>query len=188
MGTTTTSSDGAAARLHHLQQYLHERPVTGPAGHSYISSEPRATAVHPGAPLNLAHLDYIDDAVREIADHTYAANPDAGPVPTPAAAVYDWCHEHTQHAPEVQRERLAVIEYRQYLEHAIRAGDHDVVCRHRCPACRSWGLMWQQQMQRAVCTSGRCVDRAGLSRKFSLARLAYEHVTTRKNLRQASAT
>lgn len=182
MGTTDTSdTDGAAARLHHLQQYYREHPVTGPV-------EGRSATVNPGAPLSLATLSHVADSVREVADHTYAVNPKAGPVPASAAAVYDWCRQHTEHADDVDRMRGEVIEYRQYLEHAIRAGDHGVIPRHRCPKCRTFGLMWQQHMQRALCTNTRCVDRDGFSRTFSLAKLAYEHVAARKNLRQASAT
>ncbi|MET8585691.1 hypothetical protein ABZX39_33210 [Streptomyces collinus] len=188
MGTTSTDSDGAAARLRYIQNFVHDHPVTGPAGHSYIPSESRPTAVHSPTPYRLTVLDHISASVDEIAEHTYAANPDAGPVPSQPAAVYDWCHQNTEHAPEADRERLEAIEYRQYLEHAIRAGDDSVVCRHRCPTCRTWGLMWQQHLQRAVCTNSRCHDRAGAASKFTLARLAFEHVATRKNLRQARAT
>ncbi|MFB8182550.1 hypothetical protein ACFC8N_42505 [Streptomyces sp. NPDC055966] len=182
MGNTDdTDGDGAAARLHHLQQYYREHPVTGPA-------EGHRTTVHSGAPLSLATLDHVTASVREVAEHTYAVNPGAGPIPESVAAVYDWCHAHTEHAPETVRARGEVIEFRQFLEHAIRAGDHAVVRKQRCPKCRTWGLMWQQQMQRAVCTNTDCVDRDGFSRTFDLARLAYEHVAARKNLRQASAT
>jgi hypothetical protein len=176
------SADGTAAEtLQHLQRYFREHPVTGPVeGHS--------TVVNPGAPLNLGTLDHIRDSVREVVTHTRAANPEAGPVPTEEAAVYDWAREHTEHAPEADRQRLAVIEYRQSLEHAVRAGDHKVIRRHPCPKCRTWGLMWQPSMQRALCTNTECVDRDGFSRTVSLASLAHEHVVAGKNLRRASTT
>ena len=186
MGSDNTSDDTpedtAAARLAHLQRYHREHPVTGPAEGS------RRTVVHPSAPLSLATLDHVTASVREIADHTYAINPEAGPVPAAAAAVYDWCHEHTEHADEVERDRVLAVEYRHYLEHAIRAGDHTVVCKHRCPACRTWGLMWDASRQKAVCTHRRCTTRNNLSSTWSLARLAFAHVAEQKNLRQASAT
>jgi hypothetical protein len=181
MGNTDNDTDGAAARLHHLQQYYREHPVTGPL-------EGHAPVVNPGAPLSLATLDHISASVREVAEHTRALNPHAGPVPAEAAAVYDWCREHTEHADDIDRQGLEVIEYRQYLEHAVRAGDHKVVRRHRCPKCGTWGLMWQPDMQRALCTNTGCVDRDGFSTTVPLARLAYEHVVGRKNLRRVSTT
>jgi hypothetical protein len=173
-------TDGAANRLAQLQRYYREHPVTGPV-------EGHAPTVQPGTPLNLVTHDHIQASVREIADHTYALNPDAGPLPPRVEAVYDWCREQTKHADETEQQRLAVIEYRQYLEHAIRAGDYKVIPPHRCPECRTWGLRWVPDVQRAVCTHSECVDRNGLSTRLSLASLAHEHIA-RKNLRQASAT
>ena len=182
MGTEDTGDgDGAAARLQHLQTYYREHPVTGPL-------EGHTTLVHPGAPLSLGTLDHITASVREVAEHTRALNPHAGPVPEAAAAVYDWAREHTEHADPIDRERGEVIEYRQMLEHAVRAGDIKVIRRHRCPKCRCWGLMWLGEAQRAVCTNTECVDRDGFSNQFSLSRLATEHVASRKNLRTVSAT
>jgi hypothetical protein len=48
--------------------------------------------------------------------------------------------------------------------------------------------MWVRESQTAVCTNTECVDRDGCSNAFTLARLAHDHVTRRKNLRQACAT
>jgi hypothetical protein len=181
MGNTDGDSDGAAARLQHLQRYFREHPVTGPV-------EGRTTVVHPGAPLSLATLDHVTASVREIADHTYRVNPADGPVPAAAAAVYDWAHKHTEHADDIDRERLATVEYRQYLDHAIRAGDVKVIRRHPCPKCRTWGLMWLHEAQRAICTNTGCLDRDGCSNQFTLSRIATDHVGGRKNLRPVSAT
>jgi hypothetical protein len=183
MGTTDNGTDGAAARLQHLQQYFREHPVTGPV-------EGRSTLVHPGAPLNLGTLDHVRDSVREVAEHTYAINPKAGPVPAHAAAVYDWAREHTEHADDIDRQRLAVIEYRQYLEHAIRAGDWRKVIRpQRCPKCNTFSLMWSEEMgDRVLCTNDKCLDRDGFSTMPTLSRLAHAHVNKQKNLRRVSAT
>ena len=181
MGTDTGDTDGAASRLAHLQKHFREYPVTGPL-------EGHTTVVNPGAPLSLGTLDHIQASVHEIARHTYALNPQAGPIPAAAAAVYDWCHQHTEHADDIDRERGQVIEYRQYLEHTVRAGETKVIRRHPCPKCSTWGLMWIEADQRAVCTNTDCVDKDGFSHRFSLSRLATEHVANRKNLRYVSAT
>jgi hypothetical protein len=175
------NTDTAAARLRHLTQYFREHPVTGPAaGH--------ATTVAPAAPLSLATLDHIRACVTEVIDHTLAANPDAAPVPAHVEAVYDWCREQTRHADETVRLRRDIIEYRQYLEHAIRAGDVKVVRPLRCPECHTWGLMWVPERQLAVCTNTDCVDHDGISNAFPLGRLATHHMANRKNPRDACAT
>lgn len=173
--------DTAAQRLAGLLAYFREHPTTGPVeGHT-----PTATA---SAPLSLATLDHITASVAEVVAHTRQVNPAAGPVPAQAAAVYDWCRKNTETCDELQAQRRERIIYRQSLEHAIRAGDVKVVRPHRCPKCRTFGLMWVPEWQRALCTNTECVDKDGLSHSFTLARLAYEHVSSRKNLRQASAT
>ncbi|MFF7795614.1 hypothetical protein [Streptomyces sp. NPDC007991] len=173
--------DGAAARLHQLAEYFREHPVEGPVeGHSASRSAP--------APLSLATLDHIQASVNEVIAHTRGANPEAGPAPSRADAVYDWCREHTEHADETVQQRRDTIEYRQYLEHALRAGDKLVIRKQRCPECRTWGLMWQRDMQAALCTNTDCVDNDGFSHTFTLARLAHEHVTARTKIRQARTT
>ncbi|KPC67991.1 hypothetical protein ADL27_57560 [Streptomyces sp. NRRL F-6602] len=180
MNQPADSTDSAAARLRHLNQYFLEHPVTGPVeGHA-----PTTTA---STPMSLGTLSHIDASVREIIKHTRKANPDAGQAPTRAAAIYDWAREHTAHAPEDVQQRRDVIEYRQYLEHAVRAGDWRKVIRpHRCPECGTFGLM--RRGGRILCTNSKCTDTDGLSTTVTLARLAHEHVTGRKNLRRTRTT
>lgn len=174
-------TDNAASRLKHLTTYFREHPVTGPV-------EGRTPTTSPSAPLSLDTLDHITASVAEVIDYTREANPQATP-PESVNDIYRWCVENTYNAPEDVQQRREVIEYRQYLEHAIRAGDWRKVIRpQRCPECRTWGLMWQADMQRALCTNTECVDRDGISTTVTLARLAHEHVTARKNLRQARTT
>jgi hypothetical protein len=170
----TTDTDNAAQRLHQLHTYFREHPVTGP-------TEGRAGHVTAPAPMNLGVLDHMTASVREVVDHTRSVNPAAGPLPQRVRDVYAWCHENLEHADEDDRQRLQVIEYRQYLEHAIRAGDTDVIPPHRCPECRTWGLMWLAPRQRALCTNRECVDQDGLTHTFDLARLAYEHVAAQQS-------
>jgi hypothetical protein len=176
-----TARDTAAKRLRHLHEYYLKHPVTGPTPR-------RPPTIEASAPLNLATLSHIQTSVREVTELTRAANPDAGPAPSRPEAVYDWCRQQTEHADETTQQRLEAIEYRHYLEHAIRAGDKKVIRKHRCPECRTWGLMWDATSQRALCTNTECVDSDGCSTTVTLARLAYEHVTARKNLRQARTT
>jgi hypothetical protein len=185
---STTDEDTAAQLLTQLHQYFRTHPTTGPAGHSYISSEPRATAVHPGAPANLAAVDHIDATVRELADYTREANPSAEPLPERVQDVYRWCVENTVNAPEdVQRVRDTIV-YRQRLEHAIAMGDTKAVRPIRCPACRTFGLMWRPEQQRAVCTNGRCLTKDGLSHRWSLARLATAHIEAQQEMSRVRAT
>ncbi|MFD7995566.1 hypothetical protein [Streptomyces mexicanus] len=168
------TTDNAAKLLHELHEYHLEHPVTGPVeGHSRT-----ATAA---APLSLGTLDHINGSVREVIDHTLETNPAAGPLPQRVQDVYAWMHEQMQHADEVNQQRAAVIEYRQYLEHNIRIGNVKVIRPHRCPKCRTFGLMWRHEAQRALCTNLECVDRDGISTIVSLAQLAHQHVTAQES-------
>jgi hypothetical protein len=188
----STEDETAAQLLAQLHQYYVQHPITGPAGHSYISSEPRATAVNPGAPINLTVVEHIDTSVRELADYTRQANPEAGPLPPRVEAAYAWCVENTQNAPEDVQQRRDVIIYRQRLEHAIAAGDHETVRKAvrpiRCPACNTFGLFWKPEISKAVCTNGRCLTKDGLVHRWSLARLATAHVETQQKTVRVRAT
>jgi hypothetical protein len=176
MGNRTDDDDTAAGRLGQLIGQLRQRPVTGPEGHSYIASGSHARPTHSPALIDLAGVDHITDSVRELVDYTREVAPDAEPLAGYAQDVYQWAADSTRDAPEEVQQRRATIEYRQRLEHAIAAGDIKVVRPHRCPACRCFGLMWERQQRTVVCTNGNCRTKDGLSRKWSLARLAYEHI------------
>ncbi|MGW2844418.1 hypothetical protein [Streptomyces sp. NPDC001274] len=165
-----------AQRLRLLQEEFVQPARTGPGDGR------TPTRTHPAAPLNLGIVDRIRAAVTEMETHTRTAAPEAGPVPADAARVYDWARQHTAHlAPERQQVREALI-YRQGLEHALAAGDTTVVRRHPCPECGCWGLFWREQQERAVCVNRYCVDAQGLTRTWTLAHLAQQHVA-----RQAAA-
>lgn len=180
-------TDTAAGRLHQLHIYYREYPVTGPEGHSYISGGPRATRTSPSLPFNADVVDHIQASVQEVIQHTRAANPKAGPLPPEVEGVYDWCHEHTAHADEAVAERTAALEYRHRLEHAIRAGDTQVIRPHRCPGCGTVGLSWQAPIQRALCLNRHCARRnGGVARTWSLANLAYEAVASKKRLKDCA--
>jgi hypothetical protein len=188
----TTDTDGAAARLHELSTYFREHPVNGPAGHSYISSEPRPTAVAATLPFNAGVTDHITASLREVAEHTRAVDPDAGPLPERVSDAYAWMREHTEHAPEIEQQRAEAIEFRHWLEHCLRAGDHETVRsqarQYTCPACGCWGLMWSKELRVILCSNWECLNRDGTSTTLTLARLAHMHVEARQKVRHARAT
>lgn len=162
--------DTAATRLHELEQYYLVPHRTAPPG-----GRP-TQRVHSPALVRLGIIEHMLDSAHEVERITYEAAPTAAPRTGQLADMYDWCRQQTADAaPELKRRREAVI-YRQGLEHAIAAGDTKVVRRHRCPGCRTFGLFWQSAMRRAVCVNHYCTDRHGLSRSWSLARLAQQHV------------
>ncbi|MBE4790302.1 hypothetical protein [Streptomyces caniscabiei] len=170
------TDDTAKSRLRILNKHFREHPVTGPEGHCVTGPGSRPTPVTPGLPYPARITEHIDRSVAEVAAHTRAVNPEAGPLPARVEAVYDWYREHTANAPTAEQQRRDTIVYRQRLEHAIAMGDTKVIRPHRCPGCRTFGLMWVHEAQRAVCTNARCTTKAGLSSSFSLARLAYVHI------------
>jgi len=163
--------DTAAKRLAELQQHFREHPALRlEDGHSgRRSSSP---------PLRLATLDHIRACVQEVTDLCRDINPTAGPLPQRVQDVYDWCRANTECCEADQRLRREAIIYRQSMEHAILTGDHTVVRPHRCPACRTFGLMWVVPVRRAVCTNLYCTRKDGRPNSFTLARLAYECVAS----------
>ncbi|MBP5918712.1 hypothetical protein F3K34_43800 [Streptomyces sp. LBUM 1486] len=180
MSTTGEDTDDTASnRLRILDRHYREHPVTGPEGHCVTASTARPTPVAPGLPYPARIVDHIDRSVAEVAEHTRAVNPAAGPLPTRVEAVYDWYRANTALAPAAQQQRRDTIEYRHSLEHAIAMGDTKVVRPHRCPGCNTFGLMWIDEAQRAVCTNTRCTTKSGLSSSWTLARLAHAHVAAR---------
>jgi hypothetical protein len=184
MSTPGDGTDTAASRLHQLATYLLEHPVTGPSART-------ATSTTPKAPMNLGMLDYIDRSVAEVVQHTRTVNPDAGPLPAQVADVYDWCRQHTEHAPDIDQQRIRALEIRHRLEHAVRAGDALVVRLIRCPlaagGCGTLGLHWQPRLWRAACVNIRCARaNHGTHREWKLAELAYEQAAIEKSLRDCA--
>jgi hypothetical protein len=172
MGRDTTE---AATGLHLLDTHYRVHPSTGPSGR-------RSASPAPGAPLNLAVVDHIDRCVAEVVDHARAdAGDTLAPLPPRVRDIYDWWHQHTEHAaPEVRLRRDIVI-HRQRLEHAIALGETGVIRTYPCPGCATWGLIWQDHLHRALCPNIRCRDRNGMARSWSLARLATQAETEQEN-------
>ncbi|MEW1565786.1 hypothetical protein AB0454_22705 [Streptomyces sp. NPDC093509] len=180
--------DTAATLLQRLHEHYRQHPVTGASGHSYISSEPRATASTPGLPFNLHVVDHIDNSLGEIEREVRALNPDAEPRPEQLDRAYDWYIKNTFNSSEADQQRRDTIIVRQRLEHAIEMGDTSVIRPHRCPACRRLGLFWENKSHRALCTYTPCRDENGVARRWTLAHLAYQYIAARKNVGHVSAT
>lgn len=160
--------------MYQLTRDFLEHPRTAPVERS----APTAVA---GTPVNLSVVDHVTACVTELAAHTRDVNPEAGPLPEHVAGVYTWHLTNTRQADERQRQRGETIVYRQQLEHAIAMGDTTVVRPHRCPACGTLGLHWAAG--KARCLNAHCARRnGGTSQSWSLAKLAYEHVASKKRL------
>lgn len=183
-GTGTLVGNGddttAAKRLRLLQkEFTQPGRSVEPGGRT----SPTVTA---SAPLRLGIIDYIGAQVGEVVAHARTdmpdTHPDATPQPTEPAAVYGWWQSMPV-ADENRRDARDQVIYRQCLEHAILMGDHKVVRPHPCPECECWGLLWDTARRRAVCTNLDCVDKNGLGHAWTLKRLAYEHVTSKRILK-----
>lgn len=168
MGQDTAQAAGRALRLLNSPELRHPR-AAGP-------SERRATSTTPGVPLNLGIVDYLDKQIGQVVDLTRQVNAAAGPVPENLEALYDWCIENTGDADDAQRAYRDIVFERQRLEHAVRLGEHDEVCKHPCPACGCWGLMWQMAGNRARCTNRTCRTPDGLGSTWTLGRLAAQKI------------
>ncbi|MEW2266905.1 hypothetical protein [Streptomyces sp. NPDC047868] len=173
--------DTAATNLRLLETHFRQHPVTGP-------TERSAPTVKPSVPVDLDVVDHIRACVTEIVTDVRAVNASPGPMPERVTDVYTWYLDNTRTAGRFQQQRRDTIIYRQRLEHAIAMRDFTVIRPHRCPQCRTMGLMWRVELKRALCTNMRCLNEDGMSNAWTLARLAYEHIAERENIRQVSAT
>ncbi|MFI8792615.1 hypothetical protein [Streptomyces sp. NPDC055105] len=170
MGHTDTSTK-AAAQLALLVEYFVELRASSPGG----GRRSPTRSIENTAPLNVATLSHIHASVREIREYVDIESPGTvEPLPKDPAGVYDWCIRNTEHDDEAVKRRRDTIIYRQYLEHAIEAGDDKVVRHHRCPGCGTVGLHWKSGS--AVCRKRDCLTPDGLRPKWTLAHLAAEYI------------
>lgn len=170
MGRTTTPTTEQATRALRLLNApeMRHHPTTGPR-------ERRTPSTTPSAPLNIDLVDHLTATADELVTLTRDIDPDAG-LPPQLEALYDWCIQHTGTATADQQAYRDLVIERQRLEHAIRLGEHDVVCREPCPRCGCWGLMWDTAAKRARCTNRRCRTPEGMTSTWSLARLAAQKI------------
>jgi hypothetical protein len=176
-----TDSTTAGHRLRLLRDEYLQHPAREPGNRT-------ATGGPPPAPMNLGMLDHITDSITEVVTHVRTDAPHAGPAPANPAGIYDWWIQSTPNLEDERRlERDRVI-YRQGLEHAIRAGDTDIVRKHPCPGCECWGLVWSQDLRRAACLNQDCVDGDGVGTTWKLGHLAYEHIARVEKMLESRAT
>lgn len=180
MGMDETAT--ARARLRLLKTEYAAPGLRQPGPRTRSAPQPR-----PSTPADLSFVDYVAKAAREIVTHTQAVAPDAGPPPADDAAKYEWMRRETSHlAVEQQMVRDAML-IRHSLEHALEAGDEDVVRWEPCPRCDCWGLFWRDDQQRVFCANSTCADRRGWPSVWTLSQLAEDLVVAR-NARSVAAT
>jgi hypothetical protein len=168
VGQDTATAAAKALRLLDSSS-LRQQPARGP-------QERRTASTTPGTPLNIGIVDYLTRTVAEVRDHTRRVQPDAGPMPQHLEDIYAWYLRHTETADEAEALYRDLLIERHRLEHAVRLGETDVVCREPCPGCGCWGLMWQPGGNRARCTNRRCRTPDGMTSSWTLARLAAQKV------------
>ncbi|MCL8016931.1 hypothetical protein [Streptomyces sp. AS02] len=167
MGQDTAAAAASALRLLNSPDLRHQ-PATAPTGR-------HSTPTTAGTPLNLAILDYLTEHVNQVVTHTREL---AGDVPAPAGLedLYHWYINETSNAPaDQQAVRDTLIETHR-LEHLVRLGEADEVCKHPCPKCGCWGLMWDHGGNRARCSNRRCRTPDGMTSSWTLARLAAQKI------------
>lgn len=178
LGDDTTAEN----RLRLLQAEFTQHAKTGPGDGR------TATRTESPAPLNLAVIEHVRNAVREVEKHTReAVHGPTRPTPADAARVYDWARENTAHLDAERQQARETLIYRQGLQHAIEMGDTSVIRKHPCPACGCWGLLWRAAAHRAACVNRYCVDDDGLSHTWPLKTLAHHHIA-RQFATKSSAT
>ncbi|MCX4885944.1 hypothetical protein [Streptomyces sp. NBC_00847] len=171
MGRNTAADAASALRLLNSEDLRHP-PAHGP-------QQRRSNATTPAAPLNVGIVDYIDRTVAEIVDHTVTITAQPKALPAKIEGLYDWYFEETADAvaddDTERRYRDALIETHR-LEHAIRLGETEEVCKHPCPGCGCWGLEWDHGGNRALCLNRKCRAPDGMSSTWTLERLAAQKV------------
>lgn len=163
-------SHTAASRLRALHTE-HLAPATRPS-----NGMPRPTTVHPGVPIDLDVLDYIEAAAHEVVAHTHTVVPTAGPAPHDLDAVYAWAEKATAHLDVERQQMRDALMVRQGFEHALRVGNDIVIRREPCPSCSCWGLFWNRATRTANCVNRRCTTKTGRASRWTLQQLAERHV------------
>lgn len=165
---TTPIARLADARLRNLtasRSILPARP-TGPSGH--------VRAVEPSTPLDVGLLDYMLATQHEVIEHTRASV--VGPLPPASADIYRWYEQQTPAMDAGARRAGEAMLYRQGLEHALRAGEVEVIRKERCPSCRCFTLTWKRRLSAAICDNDRDLDEQQRNRRWTLAQLAQQAV------------
>ncbi|MFB7359631.1 hypothetical protein [Streptomyces gardneri] len=166
---------------------LQDEYLTPRAGHR---AERTATTTEPSTPIRLAVFDHIRASVTEAVE-TVVANREGNTAPTQPPndprLVYRWMVEETADLDASRQQVIDSLMYRQGLQHAIVMGDTDIIRRHPCPSCVTWGLVWDDDREQVVCPNRYCADDYGQPTTWTLAQIAEDHIA-RKNHRAARAT
>ncbi|MFH8295093.1 hypothetical protein [Streptomyces sp. NPDC018059] len=142
-----------------------------------------ATRVHGAPPVNQTVLAHLADCDGEVAQFIEQARQGAAPAdndgPLPGrASAYDRARYQAEQLGGDSREYLDAMEWRHSVTSALLMGDVDVIRTERCPACRTFGLVWVSEVRRASCVNLYCaVD--GRPRAWTIAQLAVERSARR---------
>lgn len=178
MGRNTALDAASALRLLNSED-LRQHPRHGP-------TERRTASTTPGTPLNLGAIDYLAKTVAEIVGQTTTITPQPKPLPPRIEDLYEWSLDNTADADDTQRRHRDTMFEAHRLEHAVRLGEVDEVCKHPCPRCGCWGLMWDAAGNRALCSNRRCRTPDGLTSSWTLERLAAQKVRRTEIWRQSA--
>lgn len=179
-GDTSTPAE----RLRLIDKYFLAPGGGGPR------AERTARATEPAAALRLDVYDHLRGSVDEAAELAKSLCDGAEPYePRPAKLedTYQWLVEETSHLDQRRQMARDAVIYRQGLQHAILMGDADIICRHPCPDCVTWGLVWDRHREQVVCRNHHCADDDGRPTTWTLKQLAEDHIA-RKNHLVARAT
>ncbi|NUQ95828.1 MAG: hypothetical protein HOY79_04465 [Streptomyces sp.] len=168
MGRDTAAAAARALRLLNSPDLRHP-PNTGPTAR-------RSANATPGAPLNLALVDYLEATADQVISHTRKVTPNPEPLPLNLDGLYDWYVRNTLGAAEADRRHRDTLIELHALEHALRLGDFDAVRPHPCPACGSWGVFWDPAGNRARCSDRDCRDDEGLASTWTPAQLIAQKI------------
>ncbi|MCA1224115.1 hypothetical protein, partial [Streptomyces sp. 8L] len=145
-------------------------------------------------PVNLGILAHLEATAAELTQHAQAdaaaarlAGATVPAQPANPADLYGWW-ENLPITNEARRLHRDTVIYRQMLEHAIPEGDiKTLIRRHRCPACRCFGLQWRSSARRAMCFNAHCTDRFGASRLWTLEQIAVHHIQEKRSCHRATS-
>jgi hypothetical protein len=168
MGRNTAGDAASALRLLNSPD-LRENPEHGPR-------DRRAPSTTPSTPLNISAVDYVTRQVGAIVDYTTSVTTEPKPMPQHLEDIYEWCLEQTAEADIAEQRRRDTLIETHALEHAIRLGETEEVCKHPCPRCGCWGLEWDHGGNRALCLNRRCRTPDGHASTWTPARLAGQKV------------
>jgi len=177
----------AENRLRLIRQHL-----LAPQG-AGLRADRGTRATEPGAAMRLDVYDHMAAAVDETVALAVSLCDDQEPYEKPPTRqvehVYQWLVDETPHLDEERQQVRDALIYRHGLEHAILIGESDIIRRHPCPACVTWGLVWDQHAEQVVCWNRHCaaVDDDGRPATWTLAQLAKDHIE-RKTRRAIRAT